>query len=134
MYDDGTKIEEHNFDININPDNIKKDVEEIYSEKENNKDIEKTIMDNKVSQRTMEFNISELENKMVESVNEIYKDTDDSKIGFKEKFEIEEIEAPVQKPKRKTRRQREREEAKELMQELSKLDFLRENRRKKEEK
>ena len=38
----------------------------------------------------MEFNISELENKMVESVNEIYKDTDDSKIGFKEKFEIEE--------------------------------------------
>ena len=31
-------------------------------------------MDNKVSQRTMEFNISELENKMVESVNEIYKD------------------------------------------------------------
>ena len=134
MYDDGTKIEEHNFDININPDNIRKDVEEIYSVKENNKDIEKTIMDNKVSQRTMEFNISELENKMVESVNEIYKDTDDSKIGFKEKFEIEEIEAPVQKPKRKTRRQREREEAKELMQELSKLDFLRENRRKKEDK
>ena len=41
---------------------------------ENVKDIEKTIMDNKVSQRTMEFNISELENKMVESVNEIYKD------------------------------------------------------------
>ena len=125
MYDDGTKIEEHNFDININPDNIKKEVEEISSEKENKKDIEKIIMDNKVS---------ELENKMVESVNEIYKDTDDSKIGFKEKFEIEEIEAPVQKPKRKTRRQREREEAKELMQELSKLDFLRENRRKKEDK
>lgn len=134
MYDDGTKIEEHNFDININPDNIRKDIEETSSGKENNKDIEKTIMDNKVSQRTMEFNISELENKMVESVNEIYKDTDDSKIGFKEKFEIEEIEAPVQKPKRKTRRQREREEAKELMQELSKLDFLRENRRKKEDK
>ena len=134
MYDDGTKIEEHNFDININPDNIKKEVEEISSEKENKKDIEKIIMDNKVSQRTMEFNISELENKMVESVNEIYKDTDDSKIGFKEKFEIEEIEAPVQKPKRKTRRQKEREEAKELMQELSKLDFLRENRRKKEDK
>ena len=134
MYDDGTKIEEHNFDININPDNIRKDIEETSSVKENNKDIEKTIMDNKVSQRTMEFNISELENKMVESVNEIYKDTDDSKIGFKEKFEIEEIEAPVQKPKRKTRRQREREEAKELMQELSKLDFLRENRRKKEDK
>ncbi|MBB1545775.1 MAG: hypothetical protein HG454_006665 [Clostridiales bacterium] len=134
MYDDGTKIEEHNFDININPDNIRKDKEETSSGKENNKDIEKTIMDNKVSQRTMEFNISELENKMVESVNEIYKDTDDSKIGFKEKFEIEEIEAPVQKPKRKTRRQREREEAKELMQELSKLDFLRENRRKKEDK
>ena len=132
MYDDGTKIEEHNFDININPDNIRKDIEETSSGKENNKDIEKTIMDNKVSQRTMEFNISELENKMVESVNEIYKDTDDSKIGFKEKFEIEEIEAPVQKPKRKTRRQR--EEAKELMQELSKLDFLRENRRKKEDK
>ena len=134
MYDDGTKIEEHNFDININPDNIRKDIEETSSGKENNKDIEKTIMDNKVSQRTMEFNISELENKMVESVNEIYKNTDDSKIGFKEKFEIEEIEAPVQKPKRKTRRQREREEAKELMQELSKLDFLRENRRKKEDK
>jgi len=36
--------------------------------------IEKIIMDNKVSQRTMEFNISELENKMVESVNEISAD------------------------------------------------------------
>ena len=121
MYDDGTKIEEHNFDININPDNIRKDIEETSSGKENNKDIEKTIMDNKVSQRTMEFNISELENKMVESVNEIYKDTDDSKIGFKEKFEIEEIEAPVQKPKRKTRRQREREEKKKINNKFNKI-------------
>ena len=53
MYDDGTKIEEHNFDININPDNIRKDIEETSSGKENNKGIEKTIMDDKVSQRTM---------------------------------------------------------------------------------
>ncbi len=129
MYEDGIKIEEHNFDIKIRP------VENSKSEKETI--LEKQIRnqsDNKVSQRTMEFNISELENRMVESVNEIYKDTEDSKIGFKEKFEIEEIEAPIEKPKRKTRRQKEKEEAKELMQELSKLDFLRENRRKKEDK
>ena len=127
MYDDGTRIEERNFDISINPNNVS-------SVKETDNVEANQIIDNKVSQRTMEFNISELENRMVESVNEIYKDTDDSKIGFKEKFEIEEIEAPVQKPKRKTRRQKEKEEAKELMQELSKLDFLRENRRKKEDK
>ena len=127
MYDDGTRIEERNFDISINPNNVS-------SVKETDNVAANQIIDNKVSQRTMEFNISELENRMVESVNEIYKDTDDSKIGFKEKFEIEEIEAPVQKPKRKTRRQKEKEEAKELMQELSKLDFLRENRRKKEDK
>ena len=127
MYDDGTRIEERNFDISINPNNVS-------SVKETDNVADNQIIDNKVSQRTMEFNISELENRMVESVNEIYKDTDDSKIGFKEKFEIEEIEAPVQKPKRKTRRQKEKEEAKELMQELSKLDFLRENRRKKEDK
>ena len=127
MYDDGTRIEERNFDISINPNNVS-------SVKETDNVVSNQVIDNKVSQRTMEFNISELENRMVESVNEIYKDTDDSKIGFKEKFEIEEIEAPVQKPKRKTRRQKEKEEAKELMQELSKLDFLRENRRKKEEK
>lgn len=127
MYDDGTRIEERNFDISINPNNVS-------SVKETDNIGANAIIDNKVSQRTMEFNISELENRMVESVNEIYKDTDDSKIGFKEKFEIEEIEAPVQKPKRKTRRQKEKEEAKELMQELSKLDFLRENRRKKEDK
>ena len=127
MYDDGTRIEERNFDISINPNNVS-------SVKETDNVEANQIIDNKVSQRTMEFNISELENRMIESVNEIYKDTDDSKIGFKEKFEIEEIEAPVQKPKRKTRRQKEKEEAKELMQELSKLDFLRENRRKKEDK
>ena len=127
MYDDGTRIEERNFDISINPNNVS-------SVKETDNVVSNQVIDNKVSQRTMEFNISELENRMVESVNEIYKDTDDSKIGFKEKFEIEEIEAPVQKPKRKTRRQKEKEEAKELMQELSKLDFLRENRRKKEDK
>ena len=127
MYDDGTRIEERNFDISINPNNVS-------SVKETDNVTDNQIIDNKVSQRTMEFNISKLENRMVESVNEIYKDTDDSKIGFKEKFEIEEIEAPVQKPKRKTRRQKEKEEAKELMQELSKLDFLRENRRKKEDK
>ena len=127
MYDDGTRIEERNFDISINPNNVS-------SVKETDNMADNQIIDNKVSQRTMEFNISELENRMVESVNEIYKDTDDSKIGFKEKFEIEEIEAPVQKTKRKTRRQKEKEEAKELMQELSKLDFLRENRRKKEDK
>ena len=129
MYDDGAKIEEHNFDISIKPAGKDEKKDTIIE-----RPVKAQTLDNKVSQRTMEFNISELENRMVESVNEIYKDTDDSKIGFKEKFEIEEIEAPVEKPKRKTRRQKEKEEAKELMQELSKLDFLRENRRKKEEK
>ena len=129
MYDDGAKIEEHNFDISIKPAGKDEKKDTIIE-----RPVKPQTLDNKVSQRTMEFNISELENRMVESVNEIYKDTDDSKIGFKEKFEIEEIEAPVEKPKRKTRRQKEKEEAKELMQELSKLDFLRENRRKKEEK
>ena len=129
MYDDGAKIEEHNFDISIKPAGKDEKKDTIIE-----RPVKPQTLDNKVSQRTMEFNISELENRMVESVNEIYKDTDDSKIGFKEKFEIKEIEAPVEKPKRKTRRQKEKEEAKELMQELSKLDFLRENRRKKEEK
>ena len=78
----------------------------------------------------MEFNISELENKIVESVEDIYKDTDDSTIGFKEKFEIEEVKVEQPKVKRKTRRQKEKEKAEKLMSEVSKLESLRENKRK----
>ena len=119
LYNDDTKIEERNFDISLG--NID----------ENNKRQDSVLSrDTKVSQRTMEFNISELENKIVESVEDIYKDTDDSTIGFKEKFEIEEVEVEQPKVKRKTRRQKEKEKAEQLMSEVSKLESLRENKRK----
>ena len=119
LYNDDTKIEERNFDISLG--NID----------ENNKRQDSVLSrDTKVSQRTMEFNISELENKIVESVEDIYKDTDDSTIGFKEKFEIEEVELEQPKVKRKTRRQKEKEKAEQLMSEVSKLESLRENKRK----
>ena len=119
LYNDDTKIEERNFDISLG--NID----------ENNKRQDSVLSrDTKVSQRTMEFNISELENKIVESVEDIYKDTDDSTIGFKEKFEIEEVKVEQPKVKRKTRRQKEKEKAEKLMSEVSKLESLRENKRK----
>lgn len=119
LYNDDTKIEERNFDISLG--NID----------ENNKRQDSVLSrDTKVSQRTMEFNISELENKIVESVEDIYKDTDDITIGFKEKFEIEEVEVEQPKVKRKTRRQKEKEKAEQLMSEVSKLESLRENKRK----
>ena len=118
LYNDDTKIEERNFDISVgNIDENTKRQESVLSK------------DTKVSQRTMEFNISELENKIVESVEDIYKDTDDSTIGFKEKFEIEEVEVEQPKVKRKTRRQKEKEKAEQLMSEVSKLESLRENKR-----
>ena len=118
LYNDDTKIEERNFDISVG--NV-----------EGNTRREESALskDTKVSQRTMEFNISELENKIVESVEDIYKDTDDSTIGFKEKFEIEEVEVEQPKVKRKTRRQKEKEKAEQLMSEVSKLESLRENKR-----
>lgn len=119
LYNDDTKIEERNFDISLgNIDENTKRQDSVLSR------------DTKVSQRTMEFNISELENKIVESVEDIYKDTDDSTIGFKEKFEIEEVEVEQPKVKRKTRRQKEKEKAEQLMSEVSKLESLRENKRK----
>ena len=119
LYNDDTKIEERNFDISVG--NID----------ENNKRQDSVLSrDTKVSQRTMEFNISELENKIVESVEDIYKDTDDSTIGFKEKFEIEEVKVEQPKVKKKTRRQKEKEKAEQLMSEVSKLESLRENKRK----
>ena len=118
LYNDDTKIEERNFDISLgNIDENTKRQDLVLSR------------DTKVSQRTMEFNISELENKIVESVEDIYKDTDDSTIGFKEKFEIEEVEVEQPKVKRKTRRQKEKEKAEQLMSEVSKLESLRENKR-----
>ena len=118
LYNDDTKIEERNFDISVGnlEDNTRRQESEL-------------SRDTKVSQRTMEFNISELENKIVESVEDIYKDTDDSTIGFKEKFEIEEVEVEQPKVKRKTRRQKEKEKAEQLMSEVSKLESLRENKR-----
>ena len=122
LYNDDTKIEERNFDISVGnvEGNIRRQ-ESVLSR------------DTKVSQRTMEFNISELENKIVESVEDIYKDTDDSTIGFKEKFEIEEVEVEQPKVKKKTRRQKqkqkEKEKAEKLMSEVSKLESLRENKR-----
>ena len=118
LYNDDTKIEERNFDISVgNVEGNTRRQESVLSK------------DTKVSQRTMEFNISELENKIVESVEDIYKDTDDSTIGFKEKFEIEEVEVEQPKVKRKTRRQKEKEKAEQLMSEVSKLESLRENKR-----
>ena len=122
LYNDDTKIEERNFDISVgNFDENTKRQDSVLSR------------DTKVSQRTMEFNISELENKIVESVEDIYKDTDDSTIGFKEKFEIEEVEVEQPKVKKKTRRQKqkqkEKEKAEKLMSEVSKLESLRENKR-----
>ena len=118
LYNDDTKIEERNFDISVGnlEDNTRRQESAL-------------SRDTKVSQRTMEFNISELENKIVESVEDIYKDTDDSTIGFKEKFEIEEVEVEQPKVKRKTRRQKEKEKAEQLMSEVSKLESLRENKR-----
>ena len=119
LYNDDTKIEERNFDISVgNVEGNTRRQESVLSR------------DTKVSQRTMEFNISELENKIVESVEDIYKDTDDSTIGFKEKFEIEEVKVEQPKVKRKTRRQKEKEKAEKLMSEVSKLESLRENKRK----
>ena len=119
LYNDDTKIEERNFDISVgNLDENTKRQEPVLSR------------DTKVSQRTMEFNISELENKIVESVEDIYKDTDDSTIGFKEKFEIEEVKVEQPKVKKKTKRQKEKEKAEKLMSEVSKLESLRENKRK----
>jgi len=122
LYNDDTKIEERNFDISVgNVEGNTRRQESVLSR------------DTKVSQRTMEFNISELENKIVESVEDIYKDTDDSTIGFKEKFEIEEVEVEQPKVKKKTRRQKqkqkEKEKAEKLMSEVSKLESLRENKR-----
>ena len=118
LYNDDTKIEERNFDISVgNVEGNTRRQESVLSK------------DTKVSQRTMEFNISELENKIVESVEDIYKDPDDSTIGFKEKFEIEEVEVEQPKVKRKTRRQKEKEKAEQLMSEVSKLESLRENKR-----
>ena len=118
LYNDDKKIEERNFDISVgNVEGNTRRQESVLSR------------DTKVSQRTMEFNISELENKIVESVEDIYKDTDDSTIGFKEKFEIEEVEVEQPKVKRKTRRQKEKEKAEQLMSEVSKLESLRENKR-----
>ena len=122
LYNDDTKIEERNFDISVgNVEGNTRRQESVLSR------------DTKVSQRTMEFNISELENKIVESVEDIYKDTDDSTIGFKEKFEIEEVEVEQPKVKKKTRRQKqkqkEKEKAEQLMSEVSKLENLRENKR-----
>lgn len=118
LYNDDKKIEERNFDISVG--NV---------EGNTRKQESALSRDTKVSQRTMEFNISELENKIVESVEDIYKDTDDSTIGFKEKFEIEEVEVEQPKVKRKTRRQKEKEKAEQLMSEVSKLESLRENKR-----